>query len=372
MENNNAKTNKIRNIATVAVFFLMIVGVMLMHIIMPDKEISESERRKLDQLPEISASTVFNAQFSVDMEDYLLDQFPFRDQVRTIKSIAHFYLLGQADNNGIYISPNGVSKLEYPIDEKQVQLAVDKINSVNEKYFSGKNTFLSIIPDKNYFIADKNGYPAIDYDRLVEMMMGVKDSEYIDIFDCLEIGDYYVTDTHWSQENLGEVVDKIADSMGLTLPSLDSYEKHTMSPFYGVYYGQSALPLAPDKITYLTSATTDAAKVFNLETNKDESVYRPDRFGVNDSYDLFMSGAAAFQTITNPLYEGEEKTLVVFRDSFGSSLIPLLIDGYSTIHVVDLRYMFPAAIPQLIDLEEVDDVLWIYSTLIINSASILR
>ena len=368
---NNIKTSKIRNIATVAVFFLMIVGAMLLHIITPDKEISESERRKLDQLPEISASTVFNAQFSVDMEDYLLDQFPLRDEFRTIKSIAHLYLLCQADNNGIYITSDGVSKIEHPIDEKQVQLAVDKINSINEKYFSGKNTFFSIIPDKNYFIADKNGYPSIDYDRLVEMMMSVKDSEYIDIFDCLEIGDYYVTDTHWSQENLGEVVDKIGAGMDLSLPSLDSYDRHTLSPFYGVYYGQSALPLAPDKITYLTSATTDAATVFNLETNKNESVYRPDRFGVNDSYDLFMSGAAAFQTITNPLYEGE-RTLVVFRDSFGSSLIPLLIDGYSTIHVVDLRYMFPAAIPQLIDLDEVDDVLWIYSTLIINSASILR
>ena len=32
--------------------------------------------------------------------------------------------------------------------------------------------------------------------------------EYINILDCLSLEDFYYTDTHWKQENLGKVLDK--------------------------------------------------------------------------------------------------------------------------------------------------------------------
>ena len=45
-------------------------------------------------------------------------------------------------------------------------------------------------------------------------------------------------------------------------------------------------------------------------------------------------------TIENPDYNGT-RALIVFRDSYGSSLIPLLVTGYSKVTVVDTRYISP-------------------------------
>ena len=46
-----------------------------------------------------------------------------------------------------------------------------------------------------------------------------------------------------------------------------------------------------------------------------------------DKYDIYLSGASSIIDIVNPT-SNSNKELIVFRDSYGSSLIPLLIDGY--------------------------------------------
>ena len=75
-------------------------------------------------------------------------------------------------------------------------------------------------------------------------------------------------------------------------------------------------------------------------------------------------------TIENPDYNGT-KELIVFRDSYGSSLIPLLVTGYSKVTVVDTRYISPKLLNQYIEFKE-QDVLFMYSTLIINNSTTLK
>ena len=75
-------------------------------------------------------------------------------------------------------------------------------------------------------------------------------------------------------------------------------------------------------------------------------------------------------TIENPDYNGT-KELIVFRDSYGSSLIPLLATGYSKITVVDTRYISPKLLSQYIEFKD-QDVLFMYSTLIINNSETMK
>ena len=89
---------------TIAVFALVLVGLMVLHLVLPDGLISRAERRKLQQFPEVTTDALLSAEFSGDVEDYLLDQFPFRDSFRTLKAVWTYDLLGQKDNNGIYIA----------------------------------------------------------------------------------------------------------------------------------------------------------------------------------------------------------------------------------------------------------------------------
>lgn len=70
--------------------------------------------------------------------------------------------------------------------------------------------------------------------------------------------------------------------------------------------------------------------------------------------------------ITNPA-NPEGKRLVVFRDSFGSSIAPLLAQGYSEVVLLDLCYVNSAFVGQLVDFQNAD-VLFLYSTLLLNNS----
>ena len=86
---------------------------------------------------------------------------------------------------------------------------------------------------------------------------------------------------------------------------------------------------------------------------------------------MFLSGAQAVLTIENP-NAATDRSLVIFRDSYGSSLAPLLLDGYATVTLVDVRYVNSQYLGQFVDFSQVDDVLLLYSTTVVNAAGILR
>ncbi|MBR6635258.1 MAG: hypothetical protein IKL41_06515, partial [Clostridia bacterium] len=75
-------------------------------------------------------------------------------------------------------------------------------------------------------------------------------------------------------------------------------------------------------------------------------------------------------TIDNPNAK-TDKELVLFRDSFGSSIAPLLATGYSKVTVVDIRYVQSAILGRFINFENAD-VLFLYSTLVLNNSETLK
>lgn len=342
-------------------------------LINPADELSISERRKLAQFPEITWEAIVDGEWMGDFEDYTLDQFPFRDQMRSVKAFVQQNIFHQKDNNGIYVVDGNVSKLEYPLNENSVVNAANKFNTLYEKYMAGTdvNVFVSIVPDKNYFLAEQNGYLSVDYERMIGLFTEhIANMEYIDIFPHLEIGDYYRTDSHWSQEKITDVAMVIAEAMGAADRISGDYEMKELSPFYGVYYGQSAMSLEPDTIRYLTNEIIENCTTYNEETGETTKVYDTEKFSNLDPYDVFLSGATPLITITNPAGE-KGKELVIFRDSFGSSLAPLLIEGYEKITLVDIRYMHSSLLPNYIEFTD-QDVLFLYSTMVLNSSSMLH
>ena len=84
----------------------------------------------------------------------------------------------------------------------------------------------------------------------------------------------------------------------------------------------------------------------------------------NDMYEIFLGGSLSLVTIENPNAD-KEKELILFRDSFGSSIAPLLAEGYSKVTLVDLRYLRWERLNQFIDFTD-QDVLFLYSTSMLN------
>ena len=110
--------------------------------------------------------------------------------------------------------------------------------------------------------------------------------------------------------------------------------------------------------------------MYNYETKKHTKIYDYDKLKLLDKYDKYLSGASSIIDIVNPT-SNSNKELIVFRDSYGSSLIPLLIDGYKKITVIDIRYVSSKILNNYIKFNN-QDVLFMYSILTINNSFFMR
>ena len=365
--------NIIKNLAVSFSFIIIIFGFMLANILMPDKEFSYSERRKLASMPDFSADKLFKGNLADEYEKYILDHFAFRDNFRGLKAFGKYYIFNQKDNNSIYIIDEIIEKMDYKLNEKSVLNAARKFNEIYEKFLKGKNVSYSIIPDKGYFIGPQNGYLTIDYDRLEKIMLeNTKNMKYIDLFEALTIEDYYKTDIHWRQEKIVKIAGLLLKELGNDAKVLDTgYIENKLYPFYGSYYGQAALKLEPDTMVYLTDKTIDNAFVYDYQSNTFSKVYETELFNGMDSYDVFLSGAKPLITIYTEECKNN-KELLLFCDSFGSSIAPLMIEGYSKITLIDLRYISTDLLADYIDFSQEQDVLFLYNTQILNNSAMLK
>lgn len=345
-------------------FIVILLGTLLINIIVKDEKVSTTERRKLEQFPEITTQKIMKGDFSEKFEKYAMDQFVGRNNFRSIKSIFNIYALGQKDNNKLFIKDNVIYKMEYPLNEKSIEKSSKKIKEIYDKYLQGMPTYYSIIPDKNYYLQDD--HLKMDYSKIQSIMnKNLPDLKYVNIFSKLTADDYYRTDTHWKQENILKVVHEFEKEMNLKDTSNVKYTQKELGDFYGVYYGQIGIPVKPDKINYLTNDTIENCITYNYETKKQGKVYNIEQYNTYmDKYDIFLSGATPLITIENP-NSNVDKELLIFRDSFGSSISPLFIENYKKITLIDIRYLSSELLENYIEFKN-QDVLFLYSGLVLN------
>ena len=367
--------DKIRNI-TVTVVFVVFMAFFVTFCIggfINPVEKSESERRPLAQLPtDITWESILNTsdpdKSTIKLfEKFTVDQFPFREWFRSLKANIAMNVFNLNENNGLIVKDGYIAKVEADFNSDLVDYSTGRLQHVYDKYLkdNGGDKFVSLIPDKNYILHRDHGYPAPDYEMLVQKLMdALPGATYIDVFDKLQLEDYYRTDTHWSQDKIGPVVDEFAANLGISDRLSGNYTENKLEGFKGVYYLQSALYPTPDTLVYLTNDVLDACTVYDYETTKTYGIYNFEKFEGSDGYDFFLSGTKALLRIDNPNATTDEE-LIVFRDSFGSSLVPLLAEGYKSIYVVDIRYVHPDLLGNMIDFEN-KDVLFMYSALVLN------
>ena len=340
----------------------------------PAKEISDSERRPLAQMPEIKVETILNGKFMGAFEDYSLDQFPLRDTFRKIKSLFHYNVLNMSDNNDIYIADGFAVKQEYPLNHTSLNHALERFDHIYETLLkdSGSDIYFCVVPDKGYYLAESSGHLVMDYKTLFATLeQELSWAEFVDITGTLDAQDYYRTDTHWRQEEILGAAEKLCEALGVAaFEEGELTQVRVERPFYGVYYGQAALPMAAEDLYLMTGEILDGCTVFDHETGKTGAVYDMSKQDSRDLYDLYLSGARALLTIENP-NASTDRELVVFRDSFGSSMVPLLVKDYAKVTLVDIRYIASDLVGNFLEFNG-QDVLFLYSTLILNSSNSLK
>ena len=157
----------------------------------------------------------------------------------------------------------------------------------------------------------------------------------------------------------------ICEAMGVSGFAADELTQTAVErPFYGVYHGQAALPMDAEELRVMRGDILDGCTVYNFVNDAYTPVYDRERLEGKDMYEAYLSGAQSLLRIENP-NAATDRELVVIRDSFGSSLVPLLAQDYKTVTLVDIRYINAQLVGRYVDFAG-KDVLFMYSSLVLN------
>lgn len=355
--------NKVKDIVLTIIFITFLFAFMIVNIVKKDDDISYSERRKLQKMPKITYDSVINGTYFNTLDKYTTDQFILRDNFRKIK--IDIDLLTKNNYNKLYLYKDYIIEETYPLNKESILNVTNKINNIKRTYLNDtNNVYYSIVPDKNYFANGDN--LKLDYNELKNIMNSNLDIKYIDIFNELSLEDYYKTDTHWKEEKLSKVVNKLSKEMNFNINN--NYNFKRISDFNGTYSSRIVRKDIKDEI-YILDNVNDM-NVYNYETNGYEKIYDLTKLNFFDKYNVYLSGSVSLLKIES-MNTSSNKELIVFRDSYGSSLIPLMVDGYKSITVVDTRYISSSMLSNYIDFNN-KDILFLYSTLLINDSFTLK
>ena len=292
----------------------------------------------------------------------------------SLSSLTALEVFDRQEPDGLYRVGAHLVQAEPRLEPDMLDYAAGKFQTIYEDYLaeSGCRTYLAVIPGKHAFLAGDR--PSLDCRAMTDdLTEKAPFLEPIDLTGVVTLSDYYRTDVHWKQEEILDVAQSLGDAMGVPITG-EGYTVVTLSEdFRGSYLDHQDLPLPPDAIRYLTSPALDGCTVTCwdlLGRPQPGVVYDTVKAHQRYLYDLYLSGPQGLQTLENPK-AATDKELILFRDSFGSSLAPLLAQGYAKITLVDLRYMSSFLLGEYMDFHG-QDVLFLYSSLLLNNSLSLK
>ena len=129
---------KVRIILNVVVFCLLIASLSIIFVVTPDlMSFDDVLNPKPNGDDEVHPFDV--------VENYFLDQFPFRDAFRRLKAVVYLDVFRKNDNNGIYKYDGMVIEIQDTLEEDKVNAALDVFNDVIDAYFKENDIYYSII-----------------------------------------------------------------------------------------------------------------------------------------------------------------------------------------------------------------------------------
>ena len=345
------------NRITAALFCLFIMGFGLLHLLLPDREFSELENRRLAQLPEFTWQALASGAYTAELEEYLADQFPLRDGWMALKT-KYEYLLGQREFNNVYLCGDTlISKLA---DTSRGEKNLGYLTKLVEK--SGVPVYLGLIPTAAEIWRDKLPAGAENFDQLAYLEQAKSvGANWVDMAGVLSAHRdeqiYYRTDHHWTSLGAYYGYTALMDAMGLE--SLPLGEKETVSEtFNGTLYSTSGVHWLPSD-TIDRYVSSEGITVENVLSGEMGGLYDDSYLAQKDKYSSFMGGNNPLYIIKNP-NAATDITLLVVRDSYSDSLAPFLSQSFSEVHLLDLRY-YKTAVAAYAETAGVDAIFVCYS-----------
>lgn len=337
-------------------------SVAVINIFLPHKSYSENENRYLANIPAYSFAGIVNGKYMSEMENYLNDQFLLRDSWINAQSVLE-YALGKRESNNVFIGNDAlISKIQNP-NRDYVNNNISGIN-----YFSSLTDMpisLMIVPSASEIQPEKLPIFAEVWNQQeeIQQIYGLTQSaKCISIYDILSNHKdeyiFYRTDHHWTTYGAYLAYTEFCRENGL-IPS--EYSADTVSSsFNGTLYSSSGVRfIKSDTIEAFKNSFDPSCEVFNgKETESYSHIYFPEFLEKKDKYAYFLNTNQPIVTLHGEMENGP--SLLIFKDSYAHCFAPMLLEHYSKITLLDLRYISPQPIEQ-IDMSDYDSALFLYS-----------
>lgn len=185
---------------------------------------------------------------------------------------------------------------------------------------------------------------------------------------------YFRTDHHWTQRGAYYAYEEFARVKGLEPHSLDDFDCVESDGFLGSFYSGSRSPALEenaDTVTaYIPNGTNELTGInregasFTGNIVSDGAGYQK-----SDLYLTFIKGDNPYSEIHNPqITDGSE--LLIIKESYANCLVPLLVDHYQDIYIVDYRY-YQDHIYSLIQNKGIKEVLFVNNLSAINADNLV-
>lgn len=223
---------------------------------------------------------------------------------------------------------------------------------------------VALIPSSAYLYRDLLPYGATQADQksLWKRVIQSLELPSADLFQALqehaESAIFYRTDHHWTSLGAFWGYSSLAGILGYTPRSLYSYTPETVSEnFYGTAYSSSGFSwVSPDRIEIFVRESPVVTR-YERSSSSAGSLYDPSKLAHKDQYSFFLGGNAPRVVIKTD--KADLPKLLILRDSYADCLVPFLLEHFSEIHLLDLRY-YASSVPDYIEDESVDSVLLLY------------
>ena len=358
--------NTYKKILGISVAIGMVVASMLVWIL-PRKDFSENENRMLQELPEYRFENLINATFGQEVEQYVSDHFPFRDNLVAAKTQTQA-LIGYRELNGVFLAQDRLLQhIEMPDTTKLIErtnLLCDNLSDTDAE------VYLMVVPtDAQVYRSELPKYApeVVDEEPVIKSIYEQVKCKTVDVLEKLKKAKnegadlYYHLDHHWNYDGAYVAYTTLCDAMNQTPQNADELKPVCVTnSFKGSLYSKVLLEsMKPDEIYAPTEK--EEIVVNYVDKNEKKTTYYNDSFlEQKDKYCYFGSGNQALMTIENKSAEND-KELVIVKDSFANSFIPFLIKHYKMIHVIDPRYYRPHISDYVKQKKNVADVLLLYN-----------
>ena len=334
-----------------AAIALILLGLAVGSLLLPDIEFSPNENRYLQLRPAFSWRSLMDGDFTKKEEDHAADQIPLRDFWISAKSVLQ-RASGKTDINGIWLGQDGYYFAKVTEDTFDRENFEKNVTAV-EKFFAAhpdKDCRILLAPPPASVLYDKLPYGAALYNEIYfddhacyDLLADTFGERAIMVQEALRRTSvqnevYYRTDHHWTTMGAYTAYQIWADTTRNTVSEADDTHDISLVPvsdsFRGTLYSKALLPDSAYDTVYVPSPLPNVTMEADGETY--HSLLFMDRVEQKDVYEVFLGGNYAKAVIDTGAHTG--RTLLLVKDSFANCFVPFLTQDYDTITMVDLRY----------------------------------